>query len=78
MKPLDPSRRRRRRFGTGRAATLGCSDLSRVLFPDGEPSELPETLESGGERMNMAWAVSVLMDNRNVARRLAADPGLAL
>jgi hypothetical protein len=52
--------------------------VSRVLFASGEPPALPETLESGGGRMGMAWAVSVLMDNRDVARRLAADPSLAL
>ena len=73
---LDASRRRRRRTGSGPA--LGCADVTRVLFPGGEPGALPETLEAGGERMNMAWAVGVLMDNRDVARRLAADPSLAL
>ena len=48
-----------------------------MLFPSGEPPALPETLESGGERMDMVWAVGVLMDNRDVARRLAEDPSLA-
>ena len=75
---LDTARRRLRRTGHGRTAPRACADVPRVLFPGGEPPALPETLASGGERMDMAWAVSVLMDNRDVARRLAADPSLAL
>jgi hypothetical protein len=75
---LDASRRRRGRTVARPAAALTCADVARVLFPAGEPAALPETLESGGERMNVAWAVGVLMDNRDVARRLAADPALAL
>ena len=57
---------------------MGCADVSPVLFPGGEPPDLLNTLEAGRERMDMAWAVSVLMDNRDLARRLAADPSLAL
>ncbi len=74
---LDAPRRRRRPTASARAA-LGSAGMARVLFPGGEPPALPDSLESGGERMSMAWAVSVLMDNRDVARRLAADPDLAL
>jgi hypothetical protein len=72
-------RRRRRRAGTsGRAAgAVGCGDVAEVLFPDGEPPDLPDTLAAGGERMSLEWAVSVLMDNRDIARRLAAEMGEA-
>jgi hypothetical protein len=50
--------------------------MSDVRFPQGEPMDLPDTLESGGERMSMAWAVSVLMGNRDAARRYAAEAGV--
>ena len=51
--------------------------ISGVLFPDGEPQGLPDTLASGGEPMSVAWAVSVLLDNRDLARRMAAEVGVA-
>ena len=51
--------------------------VSGVLFPDGEPPGLPDTLAAGGERMSLAWAVSVLMDHRDLARRMAAEAGVA-
>jgi hypothetical protein len=70
--------RRRRRMTPVRVAAPDRADLSRVLFPDGEPPDLPDTLEAGGERMNMAWAVSVLMDNHDVARRPASEVSVAL
>jgi hypothetical protein len=77
--PAASSRRCGRRPGSpGRAASAaGCADISSVLFPDGEPLDLPDTLEAGGERMSLTWAVSVLIGNRDVARRLAAEVGLA-
>jgi hypothetical protein len=48
-----------------------------MVFPDGEPQELPDTLEAGGERMSLDWAVGVLMSNRDLDRRLASEVGLA-
>jgi hypothetical protein len=77
--PGVASRRHRRRVGSSGAAasSAGCADISGVLFPDGEPPDLPDTLEAGGERMSMAWAVSVLMGNRDAARRMAAEAGVA-
>ncbi|MGY2003840.1 hypothetical protein [Blastococcus sp. SYSU DS1024] len=42
------------------------------LFPEGAPP-LPDAMRAGGERMDMAWAVGVLMGNRDLRRRLAAE-----
>ena len=56
---------------------VGCVDVSAVVFPAGEPPDLPDTLESGGERMDIEWAVSVLIQNRDLDRRLAAELGEA-
>jgi hypothetical protein len=77
--PAASPRRRRRRVGAaGRvASSRGCRDIGVVVFPDGEPPDLPDTLEAGGERMSLMWAVSVLIGNRDVARRMAAEAGLA-
>ena len=70
-----------RPYGTARSARSHRGqhfpgDVSNVLFPKGEPLDLPDTLEAGGERMSMAWAVSVLMGNRDAARRYAAESGV--
>jgi hypothetical protein len=71
--------RRRRRSGASGpiSRAVGCVDVSAVVFPDGEPPDRPDTLESGGERMDLDWAVSVLIQNRDLDRRLAAEPGEA-
>lgn len=45
--------------------------MSRVLFPAGEPP-LPEAMPANGERMDLRYAVGVLMDHRDLVRRLAA------
>ncbi|HZH20465.1 MAG TPA: hypothetical protein VEZ18_09745 [Geodermatophilus sp.] len=50
--------------------------LSRALFPTGEPP-LPEAMPVNGERMDLRYAVGVLMDHRDLIRRLAAEAGLA-
>jgi Domain of unknown function (DUF222)/HNH endonuclease len=77
--PCPSTRRHRRRSGPSPALprAIGCADVSALAFPLGEPPELPGTLESGGERMNLSWAVSVLIGNRDVGRRLAAAAGPA-
>jgi hypothetical protein len=47
-----------------------------VLFPDGEPTGLPDVTSTGGERLrDLDWAVHVLMANHDVARRMAAEIG---
>ena len=59
--------------GPARAAAR----LSRALFPDGEPA-LPDTLQTGYERMDLHFAIGVLMGNRDLTRRLAAEAGVPL
>jgi hypothetical protein len=59
--------------GLATVTTLLGPALSR---PDGP--ELPDTLATGGERMDMAYAVGVLMTNRDLTRRLAEQNGLEL
>ena len=49
--------------------------LSRVLFPDGEPT-LAESLQEGYDRLDLRFALGVLLDNRDLARRLAAEAGV--
>jgi hypothetical protein len=46
--------------------------MDRVLFPDGPPGDLPDTLQERYDRMNLRYAVGVLMTNRDLVRRLAA------
>jgi hypothetical protein len=48
--------------------------LSRVLFPDGEPT-LADSLQENYERMDLRFAIGVLMGNRELTRRLAAEAG---
>lgn len=57
-------------------STREAARLGRVLFPDGEP-ELLDSLHERYDRMDLRYAVGVLMDNRDLARRLAAEAGVA-
>jgi hypothetical protein len=50
--------------------------VSALLFPAGEP-ELPEAMHVNGERMDLRYVVGVLMGNRDLTRRLAAETGLS-
>jgi hypothetical protein len=52
---------------TGRRAAIGAT-----LFPGGEPP-LPDALKANGERMDMRYVIGVLMGNRDLIRRLAAE-----
>jgi hypothetical protein len=71
----------------GRLAALGTASpagpareaarLSRVLFPDGEPT-LPDTLQERYDPMDLRYAIGVLMGNRDLTRRLAAEAGVPL
>jgi hypothetical protein len=53
-------------------AAASADVMTRVLFPAGSPP-LPEAMRANGERMNMAYVVGVLMGNRDLERRLAAE-----
>ncbi|MFP5370573.1 MAG: hypothetical protein ACLGI3_07465 [Actinomycetes bacterium] len=50
----------------------GALDPGRILFPEGEPS-LPDGLQERYDRMDLRFAVGVLMGNRDLVRRLAAE-----
>lgn len=47
------------------------SRLDRVLYPDGAP-ERPAPAEVGNDRLDMAYAIGVLMANRDLVRRQEA------
>jgi hypothetical protein len=71
--PRGPAGRRK----TAPAGPIGDpARVSRVLFPDGEPT-LPDTLQEHYDRMDLRFAIGVLMGNRDVIRRLAAEAGVA-
>jgi hypothetical protein len=55
----------------------GVAAISDGLFPGGEPV-LAEVMPVGGERMDVRYVVGVLMGNRDLARRLAAENGVNL
>jgi hypothetical protein len=48
-----------------------------VLFPDGEP-ELPDVMQQRYDRMDLRYAIDVLMGNRELARRLATEAGVSM
>ncbi len=48
--------------------------IGATLFPSGEPP-LPEAMHVNGERMDVRYVVGVLMGNRDLVRRLAAQTG---
>jgi hypothetical protein len=51
------------------------TDLARVLFPHGEP-DLGDILQERYDRLDLRFAIGVLMGNRDLARRLAAEGGI--
>jgi hypothetical protein len=53
------------------------SGPARTGYPDGEPP-LPEAMQVNGERIDLAYVVGVLMGNRDLSRRLAAESGAQL
>jgi hypothetical protein len=57
-----------------RGADGGASEavVTELLFPGGAPP-LPEAMHVNGERVDMAYVVGVLMGNRDLERRLAAE-----
>ena len=62
-----PARLRHRRVAATRP-------IGATLFPGGEPP-LPEAMPVNGERMDVRYVVGVLMGNRDLVRRLAAEAG---
>ena len=48
--------------------------IGPTLFPAGEPA-LPDAMQANGERMDLRYVVGVLMGNRDLLRRLAAERG---
>jgi hypothetical protein len=59
------------------APARGISRMNRVLFPDGEPP-LAGALQERTDRMDLRYAISVLMNNRDLIRRLAAEAGVTV
>ena len=55
--------------------TRDAARLGRVLFPDGEPA-LADSLQEHYDRMDLRFAIGVLMGNRDLTRRLAAEAGV--
>jgi hypothetical protein len=51
--------------------------LRRALFPDGEPT-LPTSFHERYDRMDLRYAIGVLMAHRDFTRRLAAESGVPL
>jgi hypothetical protein len=49
--------------------------IGATLFPTGEPA-LPDEMPTGGERMDLRYVIGVLMGNRDLVRRLAAEAGI--
>jgi hypothetical protein len=71
-----PSRRPGRRTAFDRppeaTAERQAARVSRILYPAGEPA-LADSLQERYDRMDLRYALGVLMDNRDLARRLAAE-----
>jgi hypothetical protein len=69
-------RRPARRTGTRKALPHRhphtAAPIGATLFPRGEP-HLPDAMPVNGERMDLRYVVGVLMGNRDLLRRLAAE-----
>ncbi|MGY1688546.1 DUF222 domain-containing protein [Geodermatophilus sp. SYSU D01105] len=50
----------------------GAATVTDLLFPGGAPG-LPDAMDVNGERIDLAYVVSVLMGHRDFVRRLAAE-----
>ena len=72
------SRRRTERLSRGllrRPHGTPTPSVGATLFPGGEPA-LPDWVPANGERMDIRYVVGVLMGNRDLIRRLAAEQGV--
>ncbi|WP_232806864.1 HNH endonuclease signature motif containing protein [Geodermatophilus chilensis] len=56
------------------AGTQAPASITRLLFPDRQP-DLPDAMPVNGEPMDLAYVVGVLLANRDLERRLAAENG---
>ncbi len=72
--PGQPALRSPRASGS-LAGSTESARLSRVLFPDGEPT-LADSLQEHYDRLDLRFAIGVLMGNRDLVRRLAAEAGV--
>jgi hypothetical protein len=76
-----PANRRSGRLAFVAASPVGpareSARVSRVLFPDGEPT-LAESLQERCEHLDLAFAIGVLMGNRDLVRRLTAEAGVSV
>jgi hypothetical protein len=71
------NRRRSRQSGTAgllrpTPSNAATPSVGATLFPSGE-SPLPDAMPVNGERMDIRYVVGVLMGNRDLVRRLAAE-----
>jgi Domain of unknown function (DUF222)/HNH endonuclease len=57
---------------TARPETAPAASISRLLFPDRAP-DLPDAMHVNGEPIDLAYVVGVLLANRDLERRLAAE-----
>jgi len=73
--PRGPVPASHRSSGYERRARRGAGPIGATLFPAGEPP-LPEGMPVNGERMDVRYVVGVLMGNRDLVRRLAAEAGV--
>ena len=71
------SRRLRSDGCAGAVPARPSTRLDRVLFPDREPV-LADSLQERYHRMDLRYAISVLMGNRDLIRRLAAEAGVPM
>jgi hypothetical protein len=56
----------------GPAATRAPASITRLLYPDQRP-DLPDAMHVNGEPMDLAYVVGVLLANRDLERRFAAE-----
>jgi hypothetical protein len=74
---VSPRRRPARARRPGPRGPRRTGGLGRVLFPDGEPA-LPDVIQERYDRMDLRYAIDVLMGNRELTRRLAAEAGVPM
>ena len=76
VQPLDTAVGRRPTAAPPPAATAEpartSASITRLLFPDRQP-DLPDEVHVNGEPMDLAYVVGVLLANRDLERRLAAE-----